>query len=335
MSVAGRRLRWGVLGTANIGRAAVNPAIQASRNGELLAVASRDAERARAFAARGGIPHHHGSYEALLDDERIDAVYVPLPNSLHLEWAVRAARAGTHVLCEKPLALDAAQCREMAAAAQEHGVRLMEAFMYRFHPRTERVLDMVRGGAVGEPRTLRSAFTFRLTRAEDIRWDRRLGGGALMDVGCYCVNVSRTLAGREPVEAQAAATWAQSGVDAELAGILRFEDGLVAHFDCALTLERCEFYEVAGSDGWLRVPSAFLPGTADVPIEEHRGRGETTEHVVSGDDEYRLMVEHFADAVLTGSEPRYPAEEAARNLRVIEALHASARAGGAPVEVSG
>jgi xylose dehydrogenase (NAD/NADP) len=330
----GRRLRWGVLSTANIGRAAVNPAIQASDNGELLAVGSREPERARAFAERHGIPVHHGSYEALLDDERVEAVYIPLPNALHLEWTVRAARAGKHVLCEKPLALDAAQCREMAAAAGEHGVLLMEAFMYRFHPRTERVIAMVRAGALGPPRIIRSAFTFRLSRYEDIRWSKELGGGALMDVGCYCVDITRRLAGAQPVEVQAAATWTERDVDSETAGLLRFDEGLVAHFDCALTLERCEFYEVAGPQAWLRVQSAFLPGTAPVSFEVHRGRSEVVEHKVDGADEYRLMVEHFADAVLGGVPLRYPPAEAARNMEVIAALQASARAGGRSVRTT-
>ena len=179
------KLRFGVLSTANIGRAAVNPAIQAARNAELVAVASRDGERAREFAAQGAIPRHHGSYEALLDDPEIDALYIPLPNSLHREWAIRAAEKGKHVLCEKPLALTAAEGREMAAAADAHRVKLMEAFMYRFHPRTEKVIELVRGGRIGELRAIRSAFTFRLTRPDNIRLKPELGGGALMDVGCY------------------------------------------------------------------------------------------------------------------------------------------------------
>lgn len=205
--------------------------------------------------------------------------------------------------------------------------------MYRFHPRTRRVLEMVAAGAVGRVRAVRSTFTFRLTRPGNIRMDAGLGGGALMDVGCYCVNVSRTMAGAEPVAVQARANWAPSGVDAELTGILHFAEGLLAHFDCALTVERSEAYEVAGEEGLLRVPSAFLPGTADAVIEEHRGRGERTDHVVPGADEYRLMVEHFAECVATGAPPRWGAAEAALNMRVIEALYRSARTGGGVVDL--
>ncbi|MDA0313327.1 MAG: Gfo/Idh/MocA family oxidoreductase [Gemmatimonadetes bacterium] len=324
-------LRWGVMSTANIGRAAVNPAIQASSNGTLVAVASRDATRAADFASLHGIPRHHGSYEALLEDPDVDAVYIPLPNSMHRDWTIRAAQAGKHILCEKPLALSASECLEMQAAAGENNVRLMEAFMYRFHPRTQRVIEMVREGVIGDIRAIRSAFTFRLTRPDNIRLDAGLGGGALMDVGCYCVNVSRTIAGTEPVEVQAFARWADSGVDDQLTGVLRFDDDLTAHFDCSLTTERCEMFEVGGTAGHLRIPGAFLPGTADASIHEHRGRNGETEHVVPGADEYLLMVEHFADAVLSGGALHYGAEEAAANMRTIEALYASARDGGRPV----
>ena len=327
------RIRWGVLSTANIGRAAVNPAIQASSNGELVAVASRDAERARSFAAEHGIPQSFGSYEALLERDDIDAVYIPLPNSLHREWAIQAAAAGKHVLCEKPLALDAAECGEMEAAARDNGVKLMEAFMYRFHPRTERVIELVRAGRIGELGAIRSAFTFRLRNSENIRLDPDLGGGALMDVGCYCVNVSRTIMGEEPVAVQATANWTDRGVDEALSGMMRFADGAVAHFDCALTLERSESYEVAGTEGQLSVPAAFLPGVDDVDIHEARGRDGTRAERIPGADEYRRMVEHFADCVLNDRDPRYPASEAAANMRVIAALYASARSGGAAVTV--
>jgi len=328
-----------VISTANIGRAAVNPAIQASRNGELLAIASREEMRARSFAEAHEIPRYFGSYQALLDDPEIDAVYLPLPNALHAEWAIKAAEAGKHVLCEKPLALDAAECEAMAAAAAAHDVKLMEAFMYRFHPRTEVALANMRQGILGEIRAIRSAFSFRLTRTENIRFSQALGGGALMDVGCYCVSVSRALAGSEPVEVQAWARWTegymgggpQTGVDSELTGILHFADGVRAHFDSALTSARREFYEVVGTDGWLHADRAFLPGTADVTLEGSLGPGRAFVHSVDGADEYQLMVEHFADCIQQGRDPLCSATEAAANMRVIAALYQSARAGGARI----
>ena len=327
------KVRWGVLSTANIGRAAVNPAIQASHNSDLRAVASRDSATAAAFAKDHGIPTSYGSYEALLDDPDIDAIYIPLPNSLHREWTVRAAQAGKHVLCEKPLALDVGECREMVDVAREAGVHLMEAFMYRFHPRTVRVLDLVRAGHIGQLGTVRSAFTFRLTSAGNIRLDPDLGGGSLMDVGCYCVNVTRTLAGAEPVEVQAAAQWASTGVDDHMAGVLRFPGGVLGHFDCSLKMERREFYEAAGEDGTLVVDNAFLPGNGPVSIDERRGRLEDVRHEVDGADEYGLMVDHFSECVLGNAVPRYPAEEAAGNMATIVALLRSARNGGRTVEV--
>jgi predicted dehydrogenase len=317
-----------VLGTANIGRAAVNPAIQASSNATLVAIASRDEDRARAFAKAHAIPKAYGSYEALLDDEGVDAVYIPLPNSMHREWTIRAAEAGKHILCEKPLALDASECQEMDAAAQEAGVKLLEAFMYRFHPRTQRVIEMVRRGDIGELKAIRSAFTFRLRSSDNIRLAPELGGGALMDVGCYCVNVSRTIAGEEPEAVHAIAQWTDRGVDDFLAGMLRVPSGAVAHFDCALTMERCESYEVAGTEGYLQVPASFLPGKDDVEIHEVRGSQDSRSHTIGGDDEYRSMIEHFSDCILNDHEPRYPASEAAANMRVIGALYRSARAGG-------
>jgi xylose dehydrogenase (NAD/NADP) len=325
-----KKIRWGVLSTANIGRAAVIPAIQAARNGEVVAVASRDLEKAKEFAGRLGIPHAHGSYMALLEAEDIDAIYIPLPNSLHREWTIRAAQAGKHILCEKPLALNADECLEMDAAARQHGVILMEAFMYRFHPRTQKALGMARAGAIGELRMIHSAFTFRLTRPDNIRWSAELGGGSLMDVGCYCVNISRSAAGKEPEVVQAVARWSSSGVDEQMAGTLQFAGGLLAQFDSALTMDRREAYELAGTDGFLAVEAAFLPGTDPVSIEEVHGRQPHKLHTINGADEYQLMVEHFADCILQGKTPRYPAAEAAANLRVIRALYRSAENGGRP-----
>lgn len=323
------KVRWGVLSTANIGRKAVIPAIHAAANGEVVAVASRDAQKAADFAGETGIPHSYGSYEELLTAPAIDAVYIPLPNSMHKEWTIKAAQAGKHILCEKPLALDAADCAEMQAAADAAGVLLMEAFMYRFHPRTERVLELLRGGALGPLRTVQSAFTFRSGNPDDIRLQADLGGGALMDVGCYCVNIARTAAGQEPVEAQAYARWHANGVDEQLAGVLFFPDGVVAQFDCALTQERREFYALAGDKGYIEAAKSFVAGNGDVEIVQQLGAAHTRE-VIAGADQYTRMVEHFGACVLEGEALRYDAAEAAANMRAIEALYRSARNGGRP-----
>ncbi|MEO6444181.1 MAG: Gfo/Idh/MocA family oxidoreductase [Gemmatimonadaceae bacterium] len=330
--MTGRKVAWGVLSTAKIGRNAVNPAIQRSRNGTLLAVASRDEERAKRFAADTGIPRHYGSYGDLLADPDVDALYIPLPNSEHRPWSIRAAEAGKHVLCEKPLAVNAAECREMEAAARANGTLLMEAFMYRFHPRIDRLAGMAQQGAVGALRVIRSAFTFRLRSLDNIRMVPELGGGALLDVGCYCVNISRRLTGLEPLEAQAWATYAATDVDSELTGMLRFPGDVISHFDCALTSDRREMVEIAGTDASVSADAVFVPGTDAVQMLERRD-GKEASHAMDGADEYQLMVEHFADCALGGTAPRWPVADAIANAAAMDALLRSARAGGAPMPV--
>ncbi|HMK82105.1 MAG TPA: Gfo/Idh/MocA family oxidoreductase [Candidatus Bathyarchaeia archaeon] len=327
-----RRIRWGVLGTANIGRVRVIPAIQHSNNGELVAVASRDSQKARDFASTNNIPTSYGSYESLISASNVDAIYIPLPNSLHREWAIKAAEAGKHVLCEKPLAMNAAECIEMETAARSNNVKLMEAFMYRFHPQIEKMLELVKTGKIGDLRLIHSAFTFRVTRPNNIRLQPELGGGSLMDVGCYCVNINRTIAAQEPVEVQAYAKWGATGVDEQMTCSLRFSNGILAQFDCALTLDRREFCQLVGTTGVLDVPLAFLPGTEDTTIRQQQGQNVVL-HKIHGVDEYRLMVEYFANCVLKDQTPRYPPSEAAANMRVIEALYRSARDNGKPMPV--
>ena len=319
-------IRWGVLGVANIAVRTVIPAIQRAPNARLTAIASRTPARAEDAARRLGIPRAHGSYEALLADPEVEAVYIPLPNSLHREWTIRCAEAGKHVLCEKPLALTAQEAEEMAAACRAHGVTLMEAFMYRFHPRTERVARLASDGTLGDVRIVRAAFTFAARELDrNIRFRRELGGGALYDVGCYTINVSRMILG-EPEVVFAAGRIGDHGVDDQVGAILRFPGGRVALIDCGLVLPRREEYEVVGDAARLLVPNAFLPGTADAPIVITRGTDSTAE-TVAGTDQYRRMVERFGDAVAAGTPAPLPPADAAATLKVIEALLASIRSG--------
>jgi D-xylose 1-dehydrogenase (NADP+, D-xylono-1,5-lactone-forming) len=322
----GETVAWGVLGVANIALRAVIPAIQRATNGRLVAIASREPARAEEAARRLGVPHAHGSYEALLDDPEVQAVYVPLPNALHHRWTLACAAAKKHVLCEKPLALTAGECEEMAAACRRGGVALMEAFMYRFHPRTERIASLVSEGTLGDPRVVRAAFTFTASAPEtNIRFRPDLGGGALYDVGCYTVNVSRMILG-EPEEVFAVGSVGVSGVDEQVGGVLRFRGGHVALIDCGLTLPRRQEYEIAGTEGSLTVPAAFLPGTADAEIHIVRG-AERQVVTVPGIDQYQRMVEHFGDVVLGKTGQRLSPEDATANVRVLEALRASLRSG--------
>ena len=340
------RLRWGVLSTARIGRKAVAPAIIRSANGSLLAIASRDAERAgemaddlrQDFEATAGADlgslRTIGSYQALLDDPGVDAAYIPLPNAQHAEWAIRAAEAGKHVLCEKPLGMTAVECRAMHAAAQAHGVVLMEAFMYRFHPRIEHLIATVGAGDLGKLRFVQASFTFTVTDPANIRLNLELGGGALMDVGCYAVNAARTLMGVEPAEAQAIARWSKSGVDKQMMGSLRFEGGGVAQIACSLAAARSEDVLVVGEKGVARLRHAFVPTGQTVALELQRPPAPPEVIAFEPLDSYQRMVEHFATCVLQDAPPRYDALEAAGNLAAIEALYSSARGGGTAVDVA-
>jgi D-xylose 1-dehydrogenase (NADP+, D-xylono-1,5-lactone-forming) len=319
-------IRWGILGVANIALRAVIPAIQRSRNGRVVAIASRSRARAEDAARQFDISRAHASYEALLDDPDVQAVYIPLPNSLHHPWTLRCAEAHKHVLCEKPLALSPEDCQEMIAACRRQRVTLMEAFMYRFHPRTERVAHLVAEGALGEVRFVRASFTIHVRDSRDnIRLRPDLGGGALYDVGCYAINVSRMILG-EPQSAHAFGYVSEYGVDDLVSGVLKFGARQFAALDCSLSLAPRKEYEIVGTDGRLEVPNAFVPGTTDAEIHLIRGT-ERSVVTIPGADQYQRMVEHFADVVLTGATLRLPPEDAVGNLRVITALLTSLRKG--------
>jgi len=324
-------VRWGIISTARIGQRVI-PAIQSTHNGAVVAIASRSLRQAQEFAAQMGIPRAYGSYEELLADPEVDAIYNPLPNSLHKEWTIRAAEHGKHVLCEKPLALNASECDEMIRACEAHGVRFMEAFMYRFHPQMVRVREMVASGAIGPLQLIRASFSFTLTDPRNIRLQRDLGGGALMDVGCYCVNFSRLMTGAEPVEVQAAAYFGpQSQVDETLTGILRFPAG-ISLIDCSFRMPFRQFCELVGQEGIIQVPAPWLPGTADTSILVRRG-DETETLTIPGANHYQLMVEHFNECILTGQELRFPASDGRKNMSVLDALYQSAWSG-VPVRLS-
>ena len=321
-----RRLRWGIVGVANIALKAVMPAIQAARNGEILALSSRGFGKADAPAEQFNVPRVYGSYGEMLKDPEIEAVYIPLPNSLHREWTFEALARGKHVLCEKPLGLNADEAEAMRQAAHGSSLKLMEAFMYRFHPRMRELRRLVETGAIGEVRLVRAAFSFKMTRRPNIRLDPTLGGGAVMDVGCYGINFSRYMMGQEPAEVFA---WAEmgpeSGVDELLVAALRFPNGALAQVDCSFQVPRRMLAEVVGTEGRIEVPMAWLPGTAEsvLRLERADGSGETL--TFPGVDQYQMMVEEFADAVLGSRPAPLPPSDAVANMRVIDAVRESAR----------
>ncbi len=324
-----RRVHWGVLGCAQIARRCLIPALNRSRNGVIRALASRSQERSRWLAQEHGIPVAYGSYEKLLEDPEVQAVYIPLPNHLHREWAVRAIEAGKHVLCEKPLATNAQEAQIMAQASRGRDLLLMEAFMYRFHPRSRRVKALIDQGAIGDPRLVRSSFCFRHPDLTDIRFRPEMGGGALLDVGCYGVSLARWLLGTEPETVQACAEYGPSGVDTTIVGLLRFPGGRLAVVEASFTSALQQTFTVVGTEGAIELPQdAFIPWEKDAwfrlrGVDQEEGSVE----VVSGADEYQLMVEHFADAVLGKVDLESSPEEGVENMRVLDALARAAREG--------
>lgn len=324
-----KKLRWGILSTAKIGMRSVIPAMQASHNGVVTAIASRDANKAREVAAQFNIPKSFGTYAALVASSEIDAVYISLPNSMHHEWTIRAAEHGKHILCEKPMALNAFETQEMIEGAHTHKVLLMEAFMYRFHPQFARVQELIAQGTIGEVRIIRSAFCFFLNRPGDIRRNKDLGGGALMDIGCYCVNMARWVAGTEPTEVQGKAIFGKTGVDETITGILRFPKDLLAVFDASFQADYRESLQIQGTEGRIDVMRPIKPMNNPAEIIVTRGeKGDEAHkpiiHTVPAASHYQLMVEHFADAVLNGTPLLYPPEDARANMRVIDGLYVSA-----------
>jgi predicted dehydrogenase len=321
-------VRWGILSTARINRAVIPP-LRESPESELVAVASRTQERADDYAREWGIPRAHGTYEALLDDPEIEAVYISLPNGPHVEWSVRCLDAGKHVLCEKPLARDPAEVERAFAAAVRADRLLMEAFMWRHHPQSKRLAELVREGAVGEPRLVRASFSFTIDDERDVRLDPGLAGGALMDVGCYCVGGCR-LVGGEPVRAAGEQVVGPSGVDLRFVGTLVFAGGLLGHFDCGFDLPSRQELVVVGSEGSLHVP---MPWAIDRAAIELR-RGDEVEAVpVEQGDRYRLQCDNFSRAVRGVEPPLLGREDALAQARTIDALYRSAEAGGEPQPV--
>ena len=323
-----RKVRWGILGCAGIAEKAFIPAVLGSPNGALAAIAARDPSRARAWADRFGFARAHPSYADLVADPDVDAIYNPLPNDLHAEWSIRALKAGKHVLCEKPMALDAAEVAAMIQAAEAGGVLLMEGFMYKFHPQIDRTLALVRSGRIGEVRSVHSSFTFRFGRdGANYRWSPAQGGGALYDVGCYTLSAARLVLGAEPVSVFARARIdPATGIDLTTSALLEFPGGRFASCEASFEAQFQSLLLVVGSEGTLRLDRAFSAKDLDVAIEVVRG-GDTEKVPVAKAGMFRLMVEHFGDAVL-GREPlRYPAGDALGNLRAIDASFESIRTG--------
>jgi D-xylose 1-dehydrogenase (NADP+, D-xylono-1,5-lactone-forming) len=325
-----RRIRWGVLGYARIARESVMPAIQRSSNATLAGLASRDESKLTEAVARFGSIATYRSYEELLHADEIDAVYIPLPNALHREWAIRAMEAGKHVLCEKPLGLTASECAEMSAAAQRCGVRLMEAFMYRYTDRTHQVAAVLRGGALGEIKHIQSTFRFLLANPASIKLQETLGGGSLYDVGCYPVNfigwVLDLVAGVAPGTLRPSAAVAESvrsrGIDQIFSGVLKYESGVIATVNSGFNAHLRAASEIVGTDGVLEVPDTFFENPGSLILT--RGTSQT-EIPVKASDRYRAEVEDFSEAILAKRDPMLGLAESRRNAEVIDQLLTAAK----------
>jgi xylose dehydrogenase (NAD/NADP) len=312
-------LRWGILSTANI----TDKLLDSGTDQEFVAVGSRDGARAEAYAREKGIPRAHGSYEALLADADVDAIYNPLPNSLHVEWSIRALEAGKHVLCEKPLTRHPEDVDRVFDVAEREGRVLAEAFMWRHHPQVARARELLDSGAIGDLRVIRSAFAYVQGNPDDIRLQASLDGGGLMDVGSYCVSGCRTLAGAEPESASADyVAGGHGGVDVSLVASLRFPGDVLAHFDCGLTYTGGGALEAVGSEGSFVLTDPWHGNDA---IIELRGGDGSVERVETGPaNSYALELADFEAAVRGERPPLLGRDDALGQARTIAALYTSA-----------
>lgn len=318
------KLKWGLLSTARINRAVIGP-IRLSKRSELAAVASRNQATAEAYAKKWGIPRAFGSYEAMLGDPGISAAYISLPNHLHAEWCVKCAIAGKHVLCEKPLALSTIEVDRIIEAAGKHRVVIAEAFMYKHHPQTLKVIDLVKQHAIGDLLVVKGTFTFNLTHPGDVRLHPEMGGGSIWDVGCYPISFSRLVAAAEPIEVFGRQVLGPTGVNEVFAGQMRFERGLLAQFEAGFRSPYRTGMEIVGTAGSMVIKRPFKP-EGDKPIEIFYG--DRTESIKVPDRElYQGEIEDMENAVLEGTPQRVPLEDSRRNVAVIEALLESAQTG--------
>jgi predicted dehydrogenase len=315
-------VKWGIISTADINRKVI-PGAHASPKVDLVAVASRDQARAEAYASKWEIPRSYGSYETLLADPEIEAVYISLPNNLHCEWSINALEAGKHVLCEKPMSRHTADVEAAFDAAERTGRILSEAFMYRHNPQTKRVKELVDSGAIGELRLIRSAFSYSLYDEDNIRLRLDVEGGALMDVGCYTVSGSR-LFGGEPERAYGEAWFGPSGTDWVFGGTLHFPDNVIGLFDCGTAMPERDELEAVGSEG-----SVFLddPWHCNVPVIELRRGGQVEWIELEPVDSYRLELENVSDAIRGEGELLLGRADAVGQARALEALYESATQG--------
>lgn len=317
-------LNWGLLSTARINDALITP-LRASKRNKLAAVASRSQEHADVYAKEKKIPRAHGSYEALLADPDIDVIYNPLPNHLHAEWTIKAVEAGKHVLCEKPLALTVEEVDAIKSAASAHGRVVAEAFMYRHHPQTLKVQELVKSGSLGSVKLIRGSFSYVLRRQGDVRLNPEWGGGSIWDVGCYPISYARSVLGEEPLEVFGHQVTGPTGIDDTFVGQIRFADDVLMQFDSSFVIPSHAFMEIIGSDGTLSIPNPFKPNENEKIYLTQDGKTETIK--IKGQELYIGEVEDMADTILLGKKPRISLEDSRANVHVLKCLLESAQTG--------
>ena len=329
-----KKLRWGILGCGNIaGQFCVG--VAQSRRCVLAAAASREMRSAEAFAKSHRIPVAIGGYDELMNRPDLDAIYIALPNALHKQWAIKALLSGKHVLCEKPIAMTGSDAEEMFDVARRSGRVLVEAFMYRSHPQTLAVIDAIKAGAIGKLQLIRTSFCYRTTRIQgNVRFDPALGGGALMDIGCYCINFSRLFGAAEPTAINGVGRMHETGVDVNGAGVLGFPGGVLAAFSYGMNVQADNTAHLCGDDGYIEIPVPWKPPagagtfiiTRGTPPKMDKGAAPVAppprdvRTVTVNADVYGIEADDFAASVLDGKPPRVSAADTIGNMQVIERL---------------
>jgi predicted dehydrogenase len=329
------RLRWGIIGTGNIARQFVEGINKTGRRSAVIAIGSRSAESAQQFAGTHNIAAAHPSYDALVADPNVQAIYNSTPNSLHHEWTIKALKAGKHVLCEKPFALTRSQSAEMFEVAKTNKKVLVEAFMYRSHPLTHAVIDSVRAGEIGDVRLIRTSFCYKTGRVDgNVRFERKLGGGGLMDVGCYCINFSRLIAREEPVEIHASAHMHERGVDDVVTATLKFPSGIVASFTCGMTVHSDNAAYICGDEGFIEIPIPWkpppkqaaytvarsTPPKMDIAAGANPRPPRETRFVDADSELYAIEADDFAAAVLDGKPLALTESDTLGNMAVLDEI---------------
>lgn len=323
-----KKISWGVLSTAKIGRQKVIPAMQKGKNSQVAAIASRDLGKAQKVARELGIPKAYGTYDELLADRDIEAIYIPLPNRLHVEWTIKSLQAGKHVLCEKPIAVNGREAEHLLHEAGKFpGLKVKEAFMYRHHPQWLKAREVVHGGAIGELKTLHSIFTYYNVDPNDVRNQFEIGGGGLLDIGCYCISVARFIFNGEPKRVCGTVDYdPHMKIDRLASGVLDFGNG-TATFSCSTQTAHHQRVEVYGTLGNLEITVPFTPRPDETCRLIHRTASKTKEILVEAHDQYTIQGDLFSQAIINDTPAPTPLADAVANMKVIDAVFASHKTG--------